>query len=405
MPKVKREKTMFDFLDTPNKKKRITYTYIVFLFNGMLALSIGSLMPFIREAKMIDYAFAGLLVSLHSVGNFISSFFAGILPVYIGRKKSILLFDSAFAISFLLILVGNSPLLLIIAFILTGLARGATSNYCNFEINNLAPGKAWTINVLHAMFSVGAFIFPIIVTLLTKSNPDKWIIAVILLVILGVISWLLYYLIPVEVDVKKKADGGANKAKSESDYGFFKESLFYLTVGTLFFYLCAEQGVIGWLVTYFKDTGLLSGALSQMMSSLMWIMMLVGRLSVAYLSEKFPKEKLLGVMSIGIVVFYVVLVFSHSTVPIVIGVCGFGLSMAGIYPTAVSFNGKLIDKYAFAWSYVLTLASLGSIIMPSVIGAIAENAGLYTGMCSVAIVIVVDMIFITLLRRYIRKTA
>lgn len=28
------------------------------------------------------------------------------------------------------------------AFLLTGLARGATSNFCNTVINNLAPGKA-----------------------------------------------------------------------------------------------------------------------------------------------------------------------------------------------------------------------------------------------------------------------
>ena len=52
-------------------RKQMTSSYIVFLINGMLALSIGSLLPFIRDARGLEYAFCGMLVSLHSVGNFL----------------------------------------------------------------------------------------------------------------------------------------------------------------------------------------------------------------------------------------------------------------------------------------------------------------------------------------------
>ena len=80
-----------EFLKNPNKKKQFIFTYGAFAVNGMLALSIGSLLPFIRDAKGLDYAFAGMIVSLHSVGNLLSSFIAGALPLKLGRKKSILL--------------------------------------------------------------------------------------------------------------------------------------------------------------------------------------------------------------------------------------------------------------------------------------------------------------------------
>mgnify|MGYP001034961854 FL=1 len=82
-----------DFLQDKIKKKQFLCNYSVFLLNGMLALSIGSLLPFIRDARGLDYAFCGLIVSLHSVGNLFSSFTAGLLPVAIGRKKSILCFN------------------------------------------------------------------------------------------------------------------------------------------------------------------------------------------------------------------------------------------------------------------------------------------------------------------------
>ena len=57
-----------------DEKKQLVYTYLAFMLNGILALSIGSLLPFIRETRGLNYAFAGLLVSLHSVGNLFSSF-------------------------------------------------------------------------------------------------------------------------------------------------------------------------------------------------------------------------------------------------------------------------------------------------------------------------------------------
>nr|MCR4587998.1 MFS transporter [Lachnospiraceae bacterium] len=87
-------------------------------------------------------------------------------------------------------------------------------------------------------------------------------------------------------------------------------------------------------------------------------------------------------------------------------IMGFGFSMAGVYPTVVSFTGDLIRKYSMAWSFILTMASMGSIVMPSVIGHIAESAGIYMGMSSVALVLVLDLILLIALCRYaIKKEA
>lgn len=382
---------------TKEKKKQLLICYIVFICNGMLALSIGSLMPFVSEARGLDYVMSGMLVSLHSVGNFLSSFFAGALAEKIGRKKSILIFNAMFAISYAVILLTGNMALLVVAFFMTGLARGATSNFCNTVINNLAPGKAGIINGLHAMFSIGAFLFPILLMLITAGSGENWIYASLFMLVMGLISWGLYFMIPMEGLAIPK------KEKKKANYGFFREPLFYLTIATLFFYLCAEQGVIGWLVTYFKDTGLLNASLAQLMASVQWIMILAGRLTTAWLSTKVKKEKLLPVMSIGLVIFFFVLILSKSTGMIVFGMMGFGFSMAGIYPTTVSFSGKLIQKYSIAWSFILTFASLGSILMPSIIGKIAKVAGIYMGMCSVGVVIVLDLIFVLVLTRYCKK--
>lgn len=386
-----------DFPKDKIKKQQLICSYCVFLMNGMLALSIGSLLPFIRDERGLDYAFCGMIVSLHSVGNLIASFTAGLLPIKVGRKNSILMFNALFAFSYLLIVLGGNKWLLALAFFLTGMARGATSNFCNASINRLAPGSAWLINGLHAMFAIGAFTFPIVLTALTNINASNWIYVAYMMLAIGLLSWFVYFINPIENEKLEK------KEKGNSGYGFLKEPLFYISIATLFFYLCVEQGVIGWMVTYFKDTKLLPESMSQITASVLWIMILAGRLLTAFLSTRVAKEKLLVTMGAGLVGFFCLLLLSRNAILIFSGIMGFGFSMAGIYPTTVSFCGKLIEKYPMSWSYILTTASLGSILMPSIIGKIAEKAGIYYGMSSVVAVVIIDMVFIGVLYRYIRK--
>ncbi|ETP71541.1 Major Facilitator Superfamily transporter [Lachnospiraceae bacterium JC7] len=406
------------------KRKQFALCYSAFVTNGMLALSIGSLLPFIRDAFGLDYAFCGLLVSLHSIGNLCSSFFSGALPLLIGKKRSILFFQSFFPVSFLLMLLGNYRLILVFAFFATGIARGAASNYCNAKINSIATGMAWALNCLHASFAVGAFVFPLILMFMTRTESSNWVYACVFLSALGLLTCLFYYLIPEDPEPLKKTSepeasvkqtdditpsesvkqpGSKNTDRSAASFDFFREPLFYICIATLFFYLCAEQGVIGWMITYFKDTGLLQPNLAQVTASILWIMILLGRLTTAFLSTKVKKEDLLPAMGVGIVLFFIVLILSKTTLPIIIGIMGFGFSMAGIYATTVSFAGELIKKYSLAWSFILTTASLGSIIMPTIVGLIAENFGIATGIGSIAIALFIDMICIMILVHFVRR--
>ena len=82
---------------------------------------------------------------------------------------------------------------------------------------------------------------------------------------------------------------------------------------------------------------------------------------------------------------------------------GFWLQHGRTYPTTVSFAGSIIQKYTLAWSFILTIASLGAIIMPSIIGKIAETAGIYYGMQSIITVVIIDFLCVVVLVWYIRK--
>ena len=77
--------------------------------------------------------------------------------------------------------------------------------------------------------------------------------------------------------------------------------------------------------------------------------------------------------------------------------------MAGIYPTIVSFAGNIINKYSLTWSFMLPIASIGSIIMPTIIGKIAETISIYYGMSSIVVVVLIDLICIFGLAYYVNK--
>lgn len=98
---------MIQLFKSKTQNKQLLCNYGVFIINGMLALSIGSLLPYIRDSRGLEYTFCGMILSLHSVGNLISGFISGALPAVLGRKKSILLFNAFFALSYLVIIFSD----------------------------------------------------------------------------------------------------------------------------------------------------------------------------------------------------------------------------------------------------------------------------------------------------------
>lgn len=66
--------------------------------------------------------------------------------------------------------------------------------------------------------------------------------------------WLIFLSAPME---------GKRKTKEKTtDWSFLKSKKFWLLTGLLFCQNAAEFSVNGWMVTYFKDSGIISGMLS-----------------------------------------------------------------------------------------------------------------------------------------------
>ena len=360
----------------------------LYLANGIMALMVGALQPYLRDTYGLDYRLTGFLISAHSIGNLISSFVSGLLPLYLGRKKSMLLLCSAGVVAFSLMLVTGNPWLLILAFFLTGINRGAISNFNNAVVTDIATGKAWALNLLHGIYCIGAFLGPVFVMLFTRNDPGRWIYAV-LLELLVLITQL-----PLLARMRIPNNFPKRKTETSSNWSFLRNPRYLVACFILFSYLAAEQAVNGWLIIYLQDSGIMSPGFSQIMASVLWIVMLFGRLSTALLTTRIKKSVFLLCSAMGYLAAFSLLLLSRSSTPAMLGVIGTGLFMAGLYPTTVAQVGDIATEYPLALSFLMTFGSCGAILMPSIIGMISQKVGIVGGMSVVIVAVITAFVFI-----------
>lgn len=371
------------------EKRLIANTLFVFFVSGAASMLMGNLMPFLREQYGISYARAGFLLSLPSWGNLASVFLTGYLPTYIGRRKTVLLTSVWMAVAFLLVTFGiGGAALLPLACVMIGVARGGNSNFSNTMMSTLSGDRAAVgYNLLHGAFAVGAVLSPLALVACTARSDGGWRYmagGIILLCLVQVAVYSTMTLPPEQITGSIKS----------VDKRFLKSRSFWLGAAILFFYISVEYAICNWLVTYFRDSGYLSPSLSQMMTSLLWVVMFLGRMGGAYLVGRVPRKALLVADGVGLTVFFLLVFFSRSQTPIFIGVMGVGLFMATIYTTALALGTEQIRGNDLGVSSMVLIGSFGGIITPALVGMVAEKAGIQAGMGVVVIVTVLLLLTI-----------
>lgn len=349
------------FLDVRKDDAGLLYrAYYAFFFSGMMANVLGSILPNIIETNGLSFSFQGTLLSVNQIGNLLAVWLSGFLPYAIGRRKSTILMGSGVVVGFVVMVLTGNPIALLLSFVCLGIGRGTMSNITNVLVGQYAGNKAVGLNLLHASFAIGAFISPFLVVLC----GDRFWKAPAVIIACGMASALvLFRFSPLEntKTVKDKDESTIPKAAS-----------FWLNTFILFFYLCGESTFMGWLVTYFKNNGVFPVSIANAMSSLLWLMILISRLVTASVSKRFRKEGVILFLGSMMLVFTVILVTATNPVLVAVSVLCIGLSMGGIYPTTLATMEKRFNQSTIATGTCIAVATLGAVIMPNIVGYIAD---------------------------------
>ena len=112
------------------------------------------------------------------------------------------------------------------------------------------------------------------------------------------------------------------------------------------------------------------------------------------------KSVLILAMGAMMTLCFVLMISAQSTALVVIGLLGLGFFMSGIYPTTLSTMDSRYNSSTVATGTCIATATVGGILMPIIIGEVAEVSGIRGGVAtiSVALAIMVILMGIKLIR-------
>ena len=340
--------------------------YFAFFVNGAMVLAVGAVLPYIIQEAGLSYGLAGGLLSTFAVGNLLASFVNPLMAAKLGRKATIVLLSALIPITWFAISLLPSVMIMYILFILMGIGRGSVSIINNAVVNDNSDGKPAALNFLHMSFAVGAFV-----------SPFGWRVIVYIIVVGTSLSCVGYASMNLNnARPKKTVIQSKENREDKQQKPFYKSVVFYIMGLLLFLYLGLENCVNGWFVTYFKSMGIMSDTYATNLVSITWIMVMLGRLLTAKLSQKIDKNKLIMIYCIATAFFFALLVATSNLVVITIAITGLGFFFAGIYPTSVSSVGLVVKGDDTGMSMFLAMAALGGIVTPQIVGIVADGAGL-----------------------------
>ena len=356
--------------DQPTSARLRNAGFITFFFSGVCAISSGVVVSLLQERYGFAYGMTGTLLSLMSIGNLLAGFLTGILPGVLGMKPSVLLLTTGYAIGYGLMGLTGAELVLSLAFFLVGVAKGSAMNACTILVSTNSKDRTRGMNLMHSCYACGALLCPFLIAAAGRVSAA---LAVFALAALGVVLWLVYLATPMGGQ-----NAGSKGGKEKIDWSFLRSTRFWLLTGLLFCQNAAEQSVTGWMVTYFKGSGIITGALAAYTVTVMWGATLVARLLIAFVFPFQQPRKAMVVMGVSCTIFYFFLMRAGTQGAAIALLFAFAFSMAGMNPTAVASAGKMTSVTSMG--IMLPAASSGAILMPWIIGLVAERSGLSAGM-------------------------
>lgn len=343
--------------------------FFAFFLSGICAISSGVVVSILQEIYGFAYGMTGTLLSLMSIGNLLAGFASGMLPAKIGTKKTVVLLTAGYGAGYLIMVFSGWMLVLMLGFFMVGVAKGSTINTCTILVADNSGDRTKGMNIMHGCYALGALLCPFFIAAAMKAGNT---VPMLVLAACGFLLWLTFCVTPAETKAMKK--------DRNIDKSFLKSRKFWMLTGLLFCQNAAETSVTGWMVTYFKGNGIISGSLSPYTVTVMWGATLIARLLIAFVIPIKNSYSAMIKMGIGCIIFYMGLMMASTQTTAILLLFAFAFAMAGMNPTAVASAGRMTS--AASMGIMLPAASSGAIIMPWIIGMVSEYAGIEIGMAS-----------------------
>ncbi|MCU0376697.1 MAG: MFS transporter [Bacteroidales bacterium] len=354
--------------------KRIVFWSACFgmLLFGIGLITLGAILPDLKEKYSLDAVAAGTLFSLLPLGVLAGSLLFGPLCDRFGYKPlmttaAVMMFAGFQGLAF-----SPSTGILNIFIFLIGLGGGALNGATSALVSDISTsGKGADLSLLGVFFGVGALGMPIILGLLEKAF--KFDIIVSLTGFIALVAAILFLAITYP---QAKLSGGVSLKHVSA---LLRDETMLLIAFFLFFQSAFEALVNNWTTTYLIDRLSVQQSSALMGLSAYIAGMTIMRLMIGSILRGVPDKKLL-IISFGITFLALITIFTGTTLlQSATGLLILGAGLAGGFPIMLGFIGnRYPDLSGTAFSMAFTIALLGNMIINFSMGLIVEKFGIKT---------------------------
>jgi fucose permease len=380
--------------------KIVGLSFIGYGLIGVFSVLFPTIMPTVITGYGLTLATAGLVYPARAAGALLGALLGGIVSDRAGRRTLLVGSAACLCVGLVSAAMGQSWLLFLGGFFISGLAQGALTTGINaVTAENSGAESAKALNRLHGVYSVGAALSPIGVGWLLATGAS-W--RVVLLVLAGI--WLLFI---GGASVSHYAEKSATRnVKRGSLTTLFKHPIFLLAGIIAFSYNGLAWSLIGWINTYLQQEAGLPQVLATGMLTLFYIALAGGRFACASLTSRFGNNRVLLACALGALLAYPLVLVKPWPIIAAIGVMCSGLTLSGLYPIALSIATRFGAGHTGAVVGAMSNAmTLGTMIPPWWTGILAGFWGLQTALgINYALVIILIIAVIGLNRQVAAST-
>lgn len=340
------------------------------LLFGMGLITLGAVVPNLKDEFQLDEISAGTLFSILPFGILVGSLIFGPFCDKYGYKILLSLACISMFAGFEGIAYAPSQGLLKICIFLIGLGGGAINGATSALVSDISEkDKGANLSLLGVFFGIGALGMPLLLGILEGSFNFQAIVSFV-----GIVTFAagIFYLL-IKFPPPKQAQG----FPLSKGLSLLKDNVLILIAFFLFCQSSFEAIINNWTTTYL--TGQLSIQPNKALYalSLFVVGMAVMRLLLGSVFRNTDVKKLwiaaFTMTGLGLIL----LAFGKSFIPSVAGLILLGAGLAGGFPLMLGFVGNRYKELSgTAFSLVLVIALIGNMIINYSMGLIAQTYGI-----------------------------
>jgi FHS family Na+ dependent glucose MFS transporter 1 len=365
--------TKFTLPDQPGRISKTVNYFAGFVGLGMVDSALGATLLGLAENTRTDLSEISVLFVARSAGYLLGALLGGRL--YDRLPGHWVMAGVIFTMALMLVLTPLMPLLWLLAtvLLLLGMAQSTLDVGGNTLLVWVHRAKVGPyMNGLHLFWGLGATLSPIIISqAISISGGITWAYWLLALLILPVAVWVMVLPSP-----------SARTMAEESPTASVNHWLVALISLFFFLFVGAEISFGGWIFSYAVVMDLANPTSTDFwtseyyLNSAYWGALTVGRLVAIPLAIRFRPRFILSADLIGCLLSVaVILAWPSSLTALWIGSMGVGFWIASIFPTMISLAARHLTVTGQVTGWFIVGASLGSMIVPWLIGQFFESVG------------------------------